>query len=99
MENQTKILLTTKKKENPGHWVVCSVNCHASSLLKSVYCHLQPIVKEITYVKDTKDFLKIPEDSVLVKSDVKYLHVNIPKSEGMKAFMEAYNERTNKLFH
>lgn len=80
--------------------MVCSVNCHASSLLKSVYCHLQPIVKEITlYVKDTKDFLKIREDSVLVKLDVKHLHVNIPKSKGIKTVMEAYDERTNKLFH
>ena len=79
--------------------MVCSVNCHASSLLKSVYCHLQPIVKEITlYVKDTKDFLKIREDSVLVKLDVKYLHVNIPKSKGIKTVMEAYDNALINCF-
>ena len=66
--------------------------------------HLQHILKEIpSSVKDTKNFIrklnqteKVPEGSLLVTLDVKYLYFNIPNNEGIKAVKEANDKDPNK---
>ena len=90
----------THRKDNSGRPVVCSVNCHTSSISKYVDYHLQPIVKDMpSYVRDTKDFLTkqndirhIPKESLLVTLDVKSLYTNIPNNDGIKVVREAYDK-------
>ena len=70
-----------------------------------VDCHLQTIVKEMqSYARDTKDFLQklnqieeITEYGLIVTLDVKSLHTNIPKNEGIKAVKEAYDKHPNNF--
>ena len=39
---------------------------------------------------------EVPEDSLLVSLDVKYLYTNIPNNEGIKAVKEAYDRHSSK---
>ena len=75
-----------------GRPVASSVNCHTNTISKYVDLHLQPIAKNISYVRGTTDFLRkldkvknIPNECLLVTLDVKSLYTNIPNNEGIEA--------------
>ena len=84
--------LKLRSKNNPGRHVINSIKCHTSKMSHFFDHHLQPLVKEISsHIKDNNDFVnkidnfKVPENSSLVKMDVKALYTSIPNKEGVTA--------------
>ena len=84
--------LKLRSKNNPGRHVINSIKCHTSKISHFFDHHLQPLVKEISsHIKDNNDFVnkidnfKVPENSSLVKMDVKALYTSIPNKEGVAA--------------
>ena len=100
-----KLYITPKinKENNPGRFVINSINCHISEISRFVDHYPQPLVKEIrSYIKDTNDFVnkinifKVPENSFLVSMDVKALYTNIPNNEGIAAVRRKHGNYTKK---
>ena len=61
------------KEGNLGRPIISSVSCHTSKVSEYVDYNLQPIIKQISYVKETSDFISKlkaaetePENSYLV---------------------------------
>ena len=92
------------KAGNPGRPIV-SANGHPTEKISEfVDLHLQSHVQTLPlYLQDTTDFLKkqealgpIPSDALLMSMDVTSLYTNIPHSDGIKAYKEAWDERDIK---
>ena len=95
--------LKLRNKNNPGRHVINSIKCHTSKISHFFDHHLQPLVKEISsHIKDTNDFVnkidnfKVPENSSLVKMNVKTLYTNIPNNEGVAAVKRKRSNYTEK---
>ena len=93
------------KLKIPERPVVCSIECHASIMLKSVDHFLHPHAKLLpSYIKINSDFISrfneiddMHKDTILVMLDVKILYTNIPKHEEKEAVENALNSVSQKL--
>ena len=93
------------KLKIPERPVVCSIECHASIILKSVDHFLHPHAKLLpSYIKINSDFISrfneiedMHKDTILVMLDVKVLYTNITNHEEKEAVENALNSVSQKL--
>ena len=91
------------KNGNPGRPVVSSVKSHNGQISKYVDHHIQPLAKNLRYVKDITDFINkfknvgtVPKGAYLVSMDVYSLFTNISNDEGLEALRESLDKHERK---
>ena len=88
----------------PGRPVISNCGAPTEKVSKFLDNHMQPIMRKgWSYVKDSQDLFnksrklgKIPDNAILVTTDVAGLYPGIPHNVGLRALKEAPDKREQK---
>ena len=94
-----------KRLENvPGRPVISNRGTPTENVSEFLDYHLKLTMQSAkSYIKDTSDFLrklnelgKLPEDAILVNTDIVGLHPSIPHTDGLETLLAKLEEQEDK---